>query len=54
MPVFPLRFGRIVDTSVNFGLSPEPLILENLIWRNLVPWKIRKAVTMMGAESDLR
>ncbi|KAA6388963.1 MAG: hypothetical protein EZS28_015510 [Streblomastix strix] len=53
-PVYPLRFGRYIDQSVNFGLSPHPLITENLQWRNLEPWQIRKAIAMMGIESDVR
>lgn len=53
-PVFPLRFGKFFDSEIILGISPHPLILENFRWRTLQPWQIRKAITMMGVEEDVR
>ncbi|KAA6385798.1 MAG: hypothetical protein EZS28_018677 [Streblomastix strix] len=54
MPVFPLRFGRYKDAEVMYGISSYPILAENTRWRTLEPWQIRKVVTMMGVESDVR
>ncbi|KAA6382968.1 MAG: hypothetical protein EZS28_021507 [Streblomastix strix] len=54
IPVYPLRFGKFINAQMLFGSSQLPLQAENLKWKTLEPWQIRKAVTMMGAEGDVR
>lgn len=53
-PVFPLRFGKFFDAQLLGGFSPLPIMAENLRWKTLEPWSIRKVVTMMGVEGDVK
>ncbi|KAA6400783.1 MAG: hypothetical protein EZS28_003687 [Streblomastix strix] len=53
-PIFPLRFGRYQNTQILYGISPHPLQCENFRWKTLEPFQIRKAITMMGVEGDVR
>ncbi|KAA6359328.1 MAG: hypothetical protein EZS28_045145, partial [Streblomastix strix] len=53
-PILLLRQGRYFDSQTMIGISPLPLQCENLKWRTLEPWQIRKVVTMFGAEGDVR
>ncbi|KAA6402726.1 MAG: hypothetical protein EZS28_001749 [Streblomastix strix] len=53
-PIFPMRFGRFYNSEMLLGISPHPLQFENLRWRTLEPWQIRKVISLMGAEGDVR
>ncbi|KAA6399512.1 MAG: hypothetical protein EZS28_004956 [Streblomastix strix] len=53
-PVFPLRFSRYFDSEILIGISPHPLQCENYLCKTLSPFQIRKVVTMMGFEGDVR
>ncbi|KAA6393021.1 MAG: hypothetical protein EZS28_011450 [Streblomastix strix] len=53
-PVYPIRFGRYFDTQMLYGISPNPLQAENLRWRTFEPWQLRKVISLMGAEGDVR
>ncbi|KAA6384354.1 MAG: hypothetical protein EZS28_020120 [Streblomastix strix] len=54
IPVYPLRIGKFYDSQILYGISPHPIQAENYQWRTLEPWQIRKTVTMMGVEQDVR
>ncbi|KAA6400049.1 MAG: hypothetical protein EZS28_004421 [Streblomastix strix] len=53
-PIFPAKNGRFIDGDLVFGLSPLPLTAEFLQARTMDPWQLRKSMTLLAAEDDIR